>query len=167
MVTGHLREHCTMETAPSCIGYKFVGGKAVPVFDPADPGRQDKNTADCQAAALRFAADFASTFGDMSDRLPFRHYEACLPFEHFLHYAPREDLNIFKAVEFDDDFGTGRVNLVDITLSERENMNDPGLLGRIRELEDRIRVLLGSWTWRTGRMIVAPFGKIKKIVKKD
>jgi FMN phosphatase YigB (HAD superfamily) len=163
MVTGHLREHCTMEIAPSCIGYKHEKGKSLPVFEPMEQDMlHTENTRICQAAAVQFATDFTEIFGDILNRLPFRHYEACMPFEYFLHYAPREDLEIFDAVEFEDDFGTGTVNIVDITLNERQNINDPTLRAQVADLEDRIRVILGSRTWKMGRLVVAPIGRIKR-----
>jgi hypothetical protein len=165
IVTGHLREHCTMETSPSCVGYKIVKGKSMPVFEDYEPDKhKTTNTRICQSSAEQFAIDFTGIFGARLNQLPFRHFEACLPFEYFMHYAPGEDMEIFREVDFEDDFGTGTVNIVDITLAERHNMSNFASSSQITVLEDRIRVLLNSRTWKIGRLIIAPLGWVKRTI---
>jgi FMN phosphatase YigB (HAD superfamily) len=166
IVTGHLREHCTSELAPGCVGYSIVDGKGVPVFEEYVPDPDaEVNTRTAQNAAVQFAKDFTDTFGDMLDRLPFRQFDACMPFEYFLHYSNAEDLMMFEKVAFEDDFGTGDMNLVDITLKERIQMGNLEDRRNVEQLEEQIRVMRNSWTWRVGRVFVGLPGYIKRKVR--
>lgn len=108
IVTGVVREHILSETAPSTIGYEFVDGKLVPVFDVFDMNYPTVFlTRAMQDAALEFVSDMHRLFSDNAEILHAKNFVLSRPFEYYLHSSRLFDRQVLAELEFEDDLGEG------------------------------------------------------------
>lgn len=103
-----LREYILSENVPSCIGYISNGNKVVPEFDKCS-SIKDEVLKKIQKGALDFVTDYCNIFKEHFDYVSYKEFEVSLPFEGFLRYIGKGDLEIFKDAIFEDEvFGAQR-----------------------------------------------------------
>lgn len=121
-VTGLVREHAMMELGPSTIGYAEKDETLEPVFEEyAEDYCTSLITQRLQSAALTFVRDFRDTFGQYGDMMDIREDDFSSWFEGYLLFAKDFDAELFRCVEFEDDFGLGhRFSVTDAWHAEME-----------------------------------------------
>ena len=106
-----LREQIFTIPQPSCIGLdRNENGVIEPKFGTFIPSyRENRVLGEVQSAAVEFVKDMVDIFGENLPELIFNSYDACMPFEFFLHYASDFDRELFRVVTFEDEFGTNAI----------------------------------------------------------
>lgn len=135
LVTGALRELIVSEYSASCIGYKIENNKVVPQFEEFTPKYPNAILIErLQNAAVQFAKDLASLYGDDLWLLSFRDNDPSLVLEYYFNKGQIFDRWLFKIFEFEDDLNVGTLgmNLLDFwnmqiqTTNQNNNYNNPG-----------------------------------------
>ena len=105
-VTGAIREHCTSEIGPSCIGYYEKNDSLEPIFGNfAIDYPTYITTKQLHKGCLDFIRSIKSTFSDDYSSLFFQIGDTALPFELFNYAAKDRDRYIFSSASFEDDLG--------------------------------------------------------------
>ena len=114
IVSGTIREQIISYCGPSCVGFNCSGNKAEPIFEQYNPiYSAEYVTKQLQKGALQFVQDLCETFGKDLQWLPLRKSDACVPMEHYFHYAMPNDTDVFMAIPFEDDLGAGKYTIRD------------------------------------------------------
>lgn len=97
------REILFSEVSPSCIGYDY--NSMQPIFEKEYKEHYFNEFVikTIQEGALDFIEDFMRTFSSTIVPDLYRGFDASLPFEYFLHYAPKSDREVLGCVTFEDD----------------------------------------------------------------
>ena len=111
-VSGLFREHILSDYNGSCIGYRVLGGKAVPIIENTPKYYTDTFIINSlHNGALQFVEDFMSQFGDNLEAMDYSAHEVSLPFEGFLRNFSTVDLKIFGASYFEDEVYGGKTQI--------------------------------------------------------
>ena len=186
------REQIFTPNTPSCIGFGVSDGKCYPKFeDNRESYIGTMLVSKVQEAALEFVQEFIELFSNETEVMTINYFDACYPFEYYMHYSKDFDRNIFAFVDFEDDFGMNQTlnikdywdrethnNLCDIKINSNDNrkvnvVNTPEVVSLSAQKEQEIIMAVmdnmkKSWTWRVGRIFVAVPSFIKrKIFKKE
>lgn len=107
-----VREYILSEIGPSCIGYKEGSAGAEPIFEKFEYSKSVYQTAEImQHGAVDFLKKFYGLYRDEIDYVTFKSHEVSLPFEAFLRYATKIDLEMFREVKFEDAVYGGQVEM--------------------------------------------------------
>ena len=103
-----VREQIFTPNQASCNGFnRDSNGKIVPTFAEHKIKYKERYVMGIlQQWSLLFVKDLVSIFGENLDQLVFNKFDACIPFEFYMHYAENFDKKLMAAVEFEDEFGT-------------------------------------------------------------
>lgn len=105
-----LREQIFTPSQASCIGFEENNGQVKPVFGSYQGVFKEEFILDIiQSSSIRFVKDMAHIFGKDLEILDFNRFDACIPFEYYLHYAKEFDRKVLSAIAFEDEFGTNAV----------------------------------------------------------
>ena len=105
-----LREQIFTPAQPSCIGFKKNGDHVEPEFGTYKASyKEEFILTNIQNWALKFADDMLEIFKDDIKQLVYNRFDACIPFEYYMHYAKEFDRQLMWAVDFEDEFGTNEV----------------------------------------------------------
>ncbi len=105
-----VREQLFTPNQPSCVGFERLEGKVIPVFDDYHAEFKETFILDVlQKSAICFVKDMTDIFGEDLQCLDFNYFDACIPFEFYLHYAGEFDRKALSAISFEDDFGSNEV----------------------------------------------------------
>lgn len=118
-----LREQVFTPAQPSCVGFEETNDQVSPVFGTYKASyKEEFILGNIQKNALAFVADMVNIFTDDITEIQFNRFDACLPFEYFMHYAKKFDRMIMAAVDFEDEFGTNEVlSICDYWDKEQKN----------------------------------------------
>lgn len=107
-VDNAIREYIISENGPTCLGFSWEHGRAVPVFEMRLEEHCESEAIDrMQKGALDFISDLYGAFGMDIERIPFKGQEASLPFEGFLRDINKADLEMFSDT-YQEDYYTGK-----------------------------------------------------------
>ncbi len=118
-----LREQIFTPMQPSCTGLEpDKDGNIVPSFAENNVKyKEELILGIIQKYGIKFVEDIISIFSEDLNQLIFNYFDACIPFEYYMHYAKPFDQKIMKAVEFEDEFGTGdTISLYDYWIKEQD-----------------------------------------------
>lgn len=120
-----LREQIFTPAQPSCVGFERKGDTVAPVFGEYSADYKEQYIlSTIQKNSLKFVEDMINIFGNDLYQLQFNRFDACIPFEYFLHYAKPFDRKIMSAIDFEDEFGTNAVlSIEDYWNNEQKTFN--------------------------------------------
>lgn len=118
-----LREQIFTPNQASCVGFVRDGDIVRPEFGKYKAAYKEEYVLGLiQKWALAFVDDMVNIFGDDLRQLVYNRFDACIPFEYYMHYAKNFDRLIMSAVDFEDEFGTNKVlSLFDYWSEEQKN----------------------------------------------
>lgn len=107
--SGAIRELMFSKGEASCIGYKMIDDKLIPVFE-----NRELSYIECEihriinVGVLDFVDDFMSRFFKYLSLLPIRNYDISLPFEFLMERVSDKDKEVFSCYYFEDDVFSGK-----------------------------------------------------------
>lgn len=128
-VTGTFRESVISEIGPSCIGYNYINGKIVPIYNEFDISYQEKFIlSKIQEYSLNFVEDMVDIFGDYIKDLYYQKLYAVLPLEVYIQSSKEIDMKMLECISFEDSVKDGEnINIVNILNKERKAHNQQNL----------------------------------------
>lgn len=101
-----LREQIFSKMAASATGLNFSKEPTEILFGNYDAITQEESVIGMiQTATIEFIHDYHNNFLGLEKNMNYRHMDASLPFESFMHYSREKDRAIFKCILFEDEFG--------------------------------------------------------------
>ena len=105
-----LREQIFTPAQPSCVGFTEEEGNIKPEFGTYKASyKEEFILGNIQRNAIRFVDDMVSIFDDDILQIQFNRFDACIPFEYYMHFAKDFDRKVMLAVDFEDEFGTNEI----------------------------------------------------------
>ncbi len=102
-VLAAVREIIFSKMSPSCIGYDYKNMQPIFEEEYKEHYFNEFVIKTMQEGALDFIENFMKTFSSTVVLNLYRDFDASLPFEYFLHYAPKSDREILGCITFEDD----------------------------------------------------------------
>ena len=168
-----LREQIFTPAQPSCIGFtENEIGQVIPVFGSYKASYKEEFILEnIQKNAIQFVSDMVSIFkGDIS-QIQFNRFDACMPFEYYMHYAKDFDRRVMSAVDFEDEFGTNEIlSICDYWKKEQEiyglylNKKEKISQEELQNLKEQVRleIFAEEGIFKDGAFMKA-FKKINKL----
>lgn len=105
-----LREQIFTPAQASCVGFRRNKDYVEPVFGKYKAKFKETFILDIvQRSSIKFVNDMVKIFGTDLKALDFNPFDACIPFEFYLHYSKDFDRRVLSAIDFEDEFGTNMV----------------------------------------------------------
>ncbi|MBQ6887277.1 MAG: HAD-IA family hydrolase [Lachnospiraceae bacterium] len=142
-----LREQIFTPNKPSCVGFERDNdGKINPIFGEYHTKYKEEYVLNViQKWAIKFVDDMVEVFGEDLKQLFFNRFDACIPFEYYMHYAKSFDRKLMAAIEFEDEFGTNEVlSLYDYWTKEQEIYSLYGVKTKEREVIKYVQTDIGQ-----------------------
>lgn len=110
-ITGRQREMIQSDTCPSCVGYRTVDDKIVPIFEDKQIGAMGRYIMNTIHRGMEdFAEDFMRIFHNYLDLIYYDHFNVSFAHEWLMSNIKSKDLHVFSEITFDDDMMEGFYN---------------------------------------------------------